>query len=295
MLAELPPADDPDAAPELVCERLATHDRDATANTAGVTLPRLRRHAAAAVEACAAAAAARPEMPHYTALLARATYAAGDLPAAARLYRDAADRGDLRAATSLGLMLEHGTGVARDLPAAAALYEKAAAGGLPDGAINLAVMLFKGEGAPQDIPRAARLLARASADGSPIATYNLGTLALNGIAGGETEAFDRFVAAARLGEPRGYHVAALLLDQGLGRPRDHGRAADLLLRGVASDNGEAQAAIADRRVSPNTVRAVQTRLKTAGFYVGAVDGVSGPLLRAALAAWRKGGFLAEEI
>ena len=52
LLADLPRPDDPDAAPELVCERLATHDRDGTANAAGVPLARLREHAAAAVEAC---------------------------------------------------------------------------------------------------------------------------------------------------------------------------------------------------------------------------------------------------
>ena len=131
MLADLPPADDPDAAPELICERLATHDRDATANTAGVTLARLRENAAAAVEACRKAAAAHPEMPHYTALLARATYAEGDLAEAIRLYRDASARGDLRAATSLGLLIEHGSGVPKDLPEAAALYEKAADGRPP--------------------------------------------------------------------------------------------------------------------------------------------------------------------
>ena len=293
MLADLPPADDPDAAPELICERLATHDRDATANTAGVTLARLRENAAAAVEACRKAAAAHPEMPHYTALLARATYAEGDLAEAVRLYRDASARGDLRAATSLGLLIEHGSGVPRDLPEAAALYEKAATGGLPDGAINLAVMLIKGEGVPQDVGRATRLLTRASEDGSAIATYNLGVLALNGVAGTATQAFDHFTTAARLGEPLGYQAAALLLDQGLGRPRDPDAAADLLLRGVASDNGQAWSRIAGDRVqvSPDTLRAVQTRLQSAGFYDGEIDGLSGPRFRAALTAWRKGGFL----
>ncbi len=294
LLADLPRPDDPGAAPELLCERLATHPRDATANTAGVPLSQLRMNAATAIDACRTAAAAHPEMPHYTALLARATAAAGDEAGAIRLYRDAADRGDLRAMTSLGLITETGDGVPRDLPAAAALYEKAAAGGFADGAINLAVMLVKGEGVPQDVPRAARLLARASEDGSAIATYNLGVLALNGIAGTATEAYDHFLAATRLGEPLGYQAAALLLDQGEGRPRDPETAAELLLRGVASDNGQAYSRIAGDRVqvSADTVRATQTRLKTAGFYDGAIDGLVGPRLRAALTAWRQGGFLA---
>ena len=143
-------------------------------------------------------------------------------------------------------------------------------------------MLVKGEGVPRDVGRATRLLTRASEDGSAIATYNLGVLALNGVAGGETQAFDHFTTAARLGEPLGYQAAALLLDQGLGRPRDPDAAADLLLKGVASDNGQAWSRIAGDppQVSPDTIRAVQTRLATAGFYDGAIDGLPGPRLRA---------------
>ncbi|HET9070144.1 MAG TPA: caspase family protein, partial [Amaricoccus sp.] len=257
MLADLPRPDDPNAAPELVCERLATHDRDGTANVAGVPMPRLREHAAAAVEACSAAAAANPEMPHYTALLARAEYAAGDREAAIGLYRDAADRGDLRAMTSLGLLVQSGEGVPKDLAAAAALYGRAADGGLPDGAINLAVMLISGEGVAPDVGRAAALLERASADGSAIATYNLGVLAERGVSGDDADAIRYFTAAAALGEPRGYLPAGFLLDQGRGQARDPESAADLLLRGVASDSGEAYQQLTRNGAgwSPETIRA----------------------------------------
>ena len=228
MLADLPRPDDPDAAPELVCERLATHPRDATANTAGVPLSQLRRNAGAAVQACGQAAARAPG----AAALHRAPRPApparrATAPRRSRLYRDAAGRGDLRAMVSLGLLTETGDGVAKDLPAAAALYEKAAAGGLPDGAINLAVMLVRGAGVPQDVGRAAELLTRASADGSAIATYNLGVLAQNGVAGSEADAIGYFRKAAALGEPRGYQAAAILLDEGRGQPRDPEAAADL--------------------------------------------------------------------
>jgi hypothetical protein len=63
--------------PGLVCERLATHPHDETASTPGVELPALRADAAAAIGVCAQAAAAHPEIAHYTALLARAEAAAG--------------------------------------------------------------------------------------------------------------------------------------------------------------------------------------------------------------------------
>ena len=70
-----------------------------------------------------------------------------------------------------------------------------------------------------------------------------------------------FTTAARLGEPLGYQAAALLLDQGKGRPRDPEAAADLLLRGVASDNGQAWSRIAGDtpQVSPDTIRAIRSR------------------------------------
>ena len=293
LLADLERPDDPDIAPGLTCERLATHERDGTANVAGVPLAQLRLNAAAAVDACGKAVAAHPEVPHYTALLARATSAGGDNAEALRLYRDAADRGDLRAMNSLGLVTQTGDGVPMDLPGAAALYEKAADGGLPDGAINLAVMLVRGKGVPRDVPRAIALLTRASEDGSASATYNLGILAKNGVAGTDAQAIDYFTTAAALGEPRGYVGAASLIDQGRGGARDPQAASDLLLRGVASDDGQAFSLLTAQKDgwSRETIGLMQTRLKDAGFYDGPIDGVSGPRFRDALAAWRRGGFL----
>jgi uncharacterized caspase-like protein/TPR repeat protein len=295
MLVELPAAEDPAVAPELACERLATHPRDATANVAGVPFSNLQRNPAAAVEACSRAAAAHPDMPHYTALLARATAAAGDRGGAARLYRDAADRGDLRAMVSLGLSLEAGDGVARDPAGALDWYERAADGGSPDGAINLAVALMEGKTVPRDAGRGLALLDQAAAAGSAIATYNLGVLALRGVApGGEPEALARFRRAIQLGEPQGNIAAAILVDQGRNVPRDPATAAGLLLAGVASDSGEARAKLLGRPLawSPDTIRAMQVRLAKDGLYDGALDGRIGPRFHAALRAWRTGGFLA---
>lgn len=287
MLAVLPRTE----APELRCETLATHPHDATATTAGVPLVRLARQARAAIEACRAAAAAHPDMPHYTALLARATFASGDLTGAAGLYRDAADRGDLRAMFSLARMLETGTGVPKDEAAAAALYERSAAGGNEDSAINLAAMLTDGPPALRDPERALALFQRAADAGSAIATFNLGALAYGD--GRTAEALGHFRRAAELGEPRAYLEAALVLDEGAGVPRDPRSVADLLLRGVASDFGQAYDAVTGKATAlrPDTIRALQELLKAEGFYAGALDGISGPLLAAALLDWRRGGHL----
>lgn len=283
LLQALPSAADIAASPELLCERLATHPHDATANTAGVPRDELRGHAEVAINACTQAAALRPELPHYTALLARATYEAGDHAKAIQLYRDAAARGDLRALVSLGLITETGGGVPRDMAAAVEFYERAAAGGSPDGANNLALLLLEGTAVAPDFDRALELLSVASEAGSATATVNLGVLAQDGRAGTPEEAIDYFLEAAGLGEPLGFLYAAILLDEGRGIPRDPDRAAEMLLRGTASDYGATMNELTNRsdNWSPDTIRAVETRLREAGLYHGD--------FRAALEQWRRRG------
>ena len=290
-LLALLPGDD--LSPGPLCERLATHPRDATANVAGVPLVRLAQNAEAAIEACRKATELQPEMPHYTALLARALSAAGRKEEAVALYRDAAARGDLRAMVSLGLITETGDGVPADLGRALALYARAAEAGSADGAINLAVALINGVGIGRDVPRAVTLLREASEAGSAIATYNLGVLAQDGVAGDPAEALAYFRRAAELGEPRAYLAAAVLLDEGRGVAADSSAAAEMLLNGAAADYGEALSELTENAEnwSPATIKAVQSRLLDAGLYDGALDGLSGSRLEAALTRWRNGGFL----
>ena len=275
-----------------LCERLATHPKDATARTPGVPFAKLQQNAINAINACEAAAEASPELPHYTALLARATIAAGDVEGAIRLYRIAADRGDLRAMFSLGLMTEAGRGVPANPVAALRLYERAARLGFPDAMINLAVALFEGAGVEKDPERAVALLKEAADLGSAIASYNLGVLARDGQAGEPSDALTYFRRAIKAGEPRAYLAAAILLDEGRIVARNPGEAANMLLRGAAEDAGDSirQMTEATSDWSRDTIAAVQERLKAAGYYTSVVDGLSGPNFTAALEAWRNGGF-----
>lgn len=284
-----------DSSPGSVCERLATHPRDATASTSGVPFERLQQNALTAIQACSQAAAQFPELPHYTALLARATAASGDLERAVQLYRSAADRGDLRAMVSLAQLTESGTGLPQDPDAAIALYERAAEGGSLDAMINLAVALFTGDRVAADPDRAIALLRRAAEGGSAKAVFNLGVLAQDGVIDTPEKALDYFMRAARDGEYNGYRAAAILLDEGRGVPRDPARAANLLLRGAAEDRGTVvqQLTQAAREWSADTIRAVQSRLQAAGYYAGAIDGLPGPNFTAALDRWRNGGFDAD--
>lgn len=272
----------------VICEKLATHPRDATANTAGVDFETLSRNAEAAVAACSEARTQNPQIVHYVALLARATIAAGRRDEAIALYREAADRGDARAMVSLGLLMTTGQGMATDLEGAAALYARAAERGSADGAINLAVALMGGRGVERDTDKAIALLRKASDSGSAIASYNLGVLHEQGVAGDPKEALDLFLQATRRGDPRGYLAAAILLDEGRGVDKDAERAAEMLLRGVTADSGEAYNELTSKAASwsANTIRAVQKRLKAAGYFKGTVNGRAGAALGPALKQWR---------
>jgi TPR repeat protein len=289
LIASLRAAQQTSSSPELACERLAIHPHDATASVNGVEMDVLRKNAEAAVEFCRQAAAAHPQVAHYEALLARSTYAAGRYTEALALYKKAADASDARAMVSLGLMLETGDHAPKDLQAAYELYEKAAERGSADGALDLAVALVKGRGIDADIPRALSLLQKASDDGSARATYDLAALIASGVGGKPaSEALTLFRRAGADGYPEGYRAAAVLLDEGRGVARDPSAAANDLLRAVAADAGEARAELTGKRQTwtMQTIRELQMRLKSAGYYAGPIDGRSGPSLGPALGQWR---------
>ncbi len=289
LLTALP--DTTKAAPETQCERLATHPRDVTANLEGVPLEELVRNVDRAIDVCRQAASAHPEMPNYTALLARALWAGNQRGEALRLYREAAGRGNLRAMVSLGLILEAGDGVPKDVSGAYALYERAAMAGSPDGAINLAVALMQGTALPRNVPRAIELLTTASQQGSAIAAFNLGVLAEQSVHGTPAQALGYFRKAIELGDVRGYRAAAVLLDEGRGTPKDPASAAEFLLRAVTADSGATieELTKSSKNWSADTIRAVQQRLQQAGYYQGSLDGRNGPKLRPSLQRWRSEG------
>ena len=145
-----------------------------------------------------------------------------------------------------------------------------------------------GKGVEKNVARATALLRSASQGGSAIATYDLGVLAQQGVAGKPADALELFRQSARLGDPRGYLASAILLDEGRSVQKDPDGAAEELLRGVAADDGAAFNQLTARASSwsPETIRAVQTRLRGAGYYAGLVDGRGGPPLGPALKQWR---------
>ncbi len=193
---------------------------------------------------------------------------------------------------SLGLISETGDGAPRDLQLAYSLYERAAEGGSPDGAINLAVALVRGAGIERDVGRAEDLLRTASAGrlcDRHLQSRRVGAGGPRGDEGGCAY----FARAADLGEPRAYVAAAILLDEGRGVEKDAGAAAEMLLRGAASDYGEAITQLTARRGTGRRIpsRPCRRGFGPLGFYGGAIDGISGPMLREALTLWRNGGIV----
>jgi peptidoglycan hydrolase-like protein with peptidoglycan-binding domain len=64
-----------------------------------------------------------------------------------------------------------------------------------------------------------------------------------------------------------------------------------LLRAVAADSGEASAELTAKTQTwtTDTVKELQGRLKSAGYYAGPIDGRSGAALEPALGRWRLNG------
>ncbi len=274
--------------PGVVCEQLATLPSDATANAPGVDIGTLVLHAGQAVDACRRATSAYPDRVHYVELLARATWAAGRPEESIALHRKAADAGDARAMVSLAFLMETGDHVPKDVRGAHALYEKAAARGNVDAAIDLGYALAKGDGVEKNIPRAFQLFRQASRSGSAVATYDLAKLIDNGAGGELSEAITLYKQAAGMGFPKAHLGAAILLDQGRGIARNPAAAAEELLECVRADARECLTTLTSptQTRSPDTIKALQSRLRTAGYYAGPIDGRSGPPLGPALEQWR---------
>lgn len=80
---------------------------------------------------------------------------------AARLYAEAAARGEVEAANNLGELLENGRGVGKDPRAAAMHYRRAAEAGSPPAQFNLGRLYAAGKGVDKDVVQAKRWLEEA--------------------------------------------------------------------------------------------------------------------------------------
>ncbi|MEE8172288.1 MAG: SEL1-like repeat protein [Alphaproteobacteria bacterium] len=221
-----------------------------------------------------------------------------DYAAALDWYRQAARGGNALAENNIGNLHEKGLGVPQNYVLAVEWYARAAARGLAIAQNNLATMYHLGHGVPRDFKAAAHWYRVAAAQGEQSAQNNLGLLRANGLG----------VARDLVAATKWFLLAAGGPDKELAlRASTHSRnlAAQLVGDELAAvqdavDQHNAAAAIkaeldAKRYIPvPITTEALghqtvtaQRLLAALGYYMGAVDGLIGPITLEALQTARK--------
>jgi localization factor PodJL len=205
---------------------------------------------------------------------------AADLPRLMALAKGGNADAALRLA---GFYETGGAGVPRDLAAARAWTERAAAGGERVAMHNLALFLTNGEGGPRDDRLAARWFRRAADRGVVDSQFNLGLLyeSGRGVERNLREAYRWFSIAANAGD-----LAARSKQLEVEARLAPGERAGLDQAAAAFQPGAAQPPDLAVVIPPATTLAdTQALLARRGYYVGAIDGMTSPALRAATAAY----------
>lgn len=214
-----------------------------------------------------------------------------DKQEALRLLKSAADAGNLDAIHRIGVLLVEGDFLKQDAPTAAQMFRKAADAGHARSMVSLGLMLNHGNGVPADPNEAVRLFQRASDIGNSDAMVNLGVMYEQGRGGlqqSDTAAVGWYTKAAASGNRAGIHNLASMLDRGQGvTARDPDMAAELMMRSLDLRNEFSYNQMTQNhaRWTRDFRRALQTRLRDAGFYNGRVDGEFGQSTLTAINAY----------
>lgn len=172
--------------------------------------------------------------------------ARGDFAEAARLFREASDRGDVFSKRELGRLYETGLGVQRNYYQAVALYTEAAELEYVKAIYDLGRMFHDGKGVSRDYAKAAELFDKAAARNDADALYALAWMRLRGEG---VEQNDNVAAALLLKATEQRHAPAenmlgWLYTLGKGVPQDYIKALEFYDDAAAQDNVEAQLALA---------------------------------------------------
>jgi hypothetical protein len=200
---------------------------------------------------------------------------------------------------------EVAAGMMRAAPAqpseAATWFRESAINGLDVAQFNLGVMYEQGVGVPVDETRALLWYHSAAEQGHPLAQYNLGRLyALGkGIPQSDAEARRWFDRAAARGSAAALHGLAALqpdLTEREGMMRQAAKAGDptaqawLRARSAGADGtaeiGPAAGLVLEPPSGAPDISAIQRGLARLGYYEGPIDGIAGPVTRAAIARFQ---------
>ena len=275
------------------CDTLAADSDDPTkpADVAGVKAPGDIDHAQA-IPACEAAHAAAPSEPRIAFELGRAYASAGRNDDAARLYREAADAGEAVAQYELAMDYYDGRGVPADPQEAIKLLEASSAQGNGFAKYWLGTEKVNGTNIPADYPDALKLFQEAADFGAPEALTELGKMYYRGqsVPVDYVKALDYFRSAALKNAASGYFYVGFMTALGSGgaQPNPASATADMM-KGLLLGDPDAQAIIVDdgaKMFDVSIRKAIQTYLRSEGFYKGTADGVLGAGTQEAITAWR---------
>lgn len=225
----------------VLCDRLAADpaDPDKPADVKGVSSV-AAADITTAIKFCKQASSTRRAMYQ----LGRAYAANNQSGEAIGAWRKAADKGSTSAMVELGVAYATGAGIAKDEAAAAKLFERAAQGGNPRGVSNLAALSGKGGAVSTDPVRSRSLLARA-AETNAEAQFQLGLMLQDGIGGPKDDAGARnlFQKAAAQDHPGALERMGAFAKEGRGGPQDSGAAKTYYEKAATLGNDEAKAAL----------------------------------------------------
>jgi membrane protease YdiL (CAAX protease family) len=147
---------------------------------------------------------------------------------AAKMFRQSADQGNVRAEVKLAYLLRHGMGVPKDLKLAADWDLKAANMGDPAAQRDLGIAYMLGEGVAPNDQKAFDWFYHAARQDDPVAEHYLAYLYRNGrgVARDDTAAFRWYYRSAEQGNSNGECGLASMYEFGRGVPQDDTAAFD---------------------------------------------------------------------
>jgi len=193
--------------------------------------------------------------------------------------KSAIDKGSLDASYAMGAITLEGRFVSRDPLEAVRLFTAAAQAGHTPAMVDLGLMYDNANGVAGDHVKAAEWYRKAAELGNSAGMVNLGYLYARGkgVEQSDTLAVSWYRRAVAEGNAAGMHNLAVMADGGRGMTRDPELAASLMLKALDQhyEFSYRQMAQASRNWSRDFRRALQRRLREAGFYSGNVDGEFG--------------------
>ena len=212
-----------------------------------------------------------------------------DAAAGAQWIQSAAKAGQPSAMHLLGLLYIRGDGIAKNPAEATRWLRQAADSKHAPAMFQLGNAYQEGIGVGRDLATALRWYSAAADLGNAAAMASLGLMHSNGtgVTKDDAAAVRWYRKASDAGNAMAHNNLALLLDRGVGATRDFDEAARLIMLALdqqfrfSFDQMMKNAGA----WSPEFRRALQRRLKDAGFYNGALDGEFGQGTQAAIIAY----------